>query len=86
MGGPTSKFEGDYIVDQSITIPVPFMEDPNDPDDSTGKYYAQARSLGSFSPDASGMNAIKFRSNNAKLFAWSSLFGDWHRIENNPVQ
>jgi hypothetical protein len=65
----------------------PFHGGSNDPDDSTGKYYAQARSLASstFSTGASGMNAIKVRSNNAKLFAWSSLFGDWHRIETNPL-
>ena len=84
--GPTSRFDGDYIVDQTISIPVPFMEDPNDPDDGSGKYYAAAKSLGSgYSPDANGMNAIKARSNYAKLFAWSSLFGKWHGIENNPA-
>jgi hypothetical protein len=84
--GPMSRFDGDYIVDQTISIPVPFMEDPNDPDDGSGKYYAEAKSLGSgYSTDANGMNAIKARSNYAKLFAWSSLFGKWHDIENNPA-
>jgi hypothetical protein len=81
--GPTSMYEGQHIVDQSIRIPVPFMEDPNDPDDSTGKYHAQARSLASSTFTNDGMNAIKVGSNNARMFAWSSLFGDWYCIESD---
>jgi hypothetical protein len=78
---PTSMYEGQHIVDQSIIIPVPFMEDLDDPDDSTGKYYAQARQLASSTFTSDG---IKVRSNNARVFAWSSLFADWHRVESDP--
>lgn len=82
--GPTSLYKGQNIIDQSTIISVPFMEDPDDPDDYTSKYYAQARQLASSTFTSDGINAIKVRSNDARRFAWSSLFADWHRIESDP--
>ena len=57
-------------MDQSILIPVPFLEDSEDVNDTIGKYYAMTRELGeSHFPGDTGLNTIMTRSNHARMFA-----------------
>src|SRR5579862_4342338 len=43
--GPFSKYEEKFIMNQSILIPVPFLEDSEDVNDIIEKYYAMTHEL-----------------------------------------
>ena len=67
---PFSKYEGKFIMNQFILIPVLFLEDSEDINNIIRKYYAITYKLGKshFLGDTE-LNAIMMRSSYARMFA-----------------
>lgn len=89
-----SKWEDRRIIPKEISPPVPFIEDPLDPDDAKGVYSALSLSLleeldrkrrmkkgGVKRVEGTSENVMQTRANNARMFAWSRCWREWTLAE-----